>query len=110
MAASRSAAAARRRVLELFQFDCRLECYTLEAKRKYGYFVLLVLHRGLIKARLDARIQRQARRLVVKNLWLEPDARVTAANDIRQAISRFAEWQDAESVLFEQMPAELRPH
>lgn len=102
----------RRRALELFQFDYRLECYTPEAKRKYGYFVLPVLHRGVIKARLDTRMQRQARRLVVKNLWLEADVRVTAAfvRDIRQAISRFAAWQNAESVLFEQMPAALRAH
>ncbi len=102
----------RRRALELFQFDYRIECYTPEAKRKYGYFVLPVLHRGAIKARLDARMQRQARQLVIKNFWLEPDARVTAAfvRDIRQAIERFAAWQDAESVLFEKMPAALRPH
>jgi len=65
----------RRRALELFQFDYRIECYTPEAKRKYGYFVLPVLHRGAIKARLDARMQRQARQLVIKNFWLEPDAR-----------------------------------
>ncbi|GEM_PF-5099208 len=57
-------------------------------------------------------MQRQARQLVIKNFWLEPDARVTAAfvRDIRQAIERFAAWQDAESVLFEKMPAALRPH
>lgn len=102
----------RRRALALFQFDYRLECYTPEAKRKYGYFVLPVLHRGAIKARLDARMQRQARQLVIKNFWLESDARVTAAfvRDVRQAIERFAAWQDAESVLFEQMPAALRAH
>lgn len=102
----------RRRALALFQFDYRLECYTPEAKRKYGYFVLPVLHRGAIKARLDARMQRQARQLVIKHFWLESDARVTAAfvRDVRQAIERFAAWQDAESVLFEQMPAALRAH
>ena len=102
----------RRRALELFQFDYRIECYTPEAKRKYGYFVLPVLHRGAIKGRLDARMQRQARQLTIKNFWLEPDARVTAAfvRDVRQAIERFAAWQDAESVLFEQMPDALRPH
>jgi len=102
----------RRRALELFNFDYRIECYTPEAKRKYGYFVLPVLHRGAIKARLDARMLRQVRQLVIKNVWLEPDVRVTAAfvKDIRQAISRFAAWQEADSVLFEQMPAALQPH
>ncbi|MEZ3498094.1 winged helix-turn-helix domain-containing protein [Pantoea sp. KPR_PJ] len=102
----------RRRALELFNFDYRIECYTPEAKRKYGYFVLPVLHRGAIKARLDARMLRQAQQLVIKNFWLEPDVRVTAAfvKDIRQAISHFAAWQEAESVLFEQMPAALQAH
>lgn len=102
----------RRRALELFNFDYRIECYTPEAKRKYGYFVLPVLHRGAIKARLDARMLRKSRLLTIKNLWLEPDVRVTAAfaRDIQQAISRFAAWQEAERVTFEQMPAALQPH
>src|SRR5450830_483392 len=36
----------RRRALELFGFDYRLECYTPAEKRRYGYFTLPILRRG----------------------------------------------------------------
>ncbi|SQI36405.1 Uncharacterized protein conserved in bacteria [Serratia plymuthica] len=36
----------RRRALELFDFDYRLECYTPKEKRQYGYFTLPVLQRA----------------------------------------------------------------
>lgn len=39
----------RKRARELFNFDYRIECYTPEEKRKFGYFVLPILHRGQIK-------------------------------------------------------------
>nr|MBA2814946.1 hypothetical protein [Candidatus Pantoea persica] len=72
--------------------------------------MLPVLHRGAIKARLYVRMLRKSRLLSIKNVWLEPDMRVSAAfaRDIQQAISRFAAWQEAERVNFEQMPAALQ--
>lgn len=102
----------RKRALELFGFDYRIECYTPAEKRKFGYFVLPLLHRGEIKGRLDARMVRQARQLEIKNIWLEEETRVTArfGTDIRRAIERFAAWQGAESVTLLQMPDSLKEH
>lgn len=102
----------RRRALELFDFDYRIECYTPEEKRKFGYFVLPILHRGQIKGRLDARMLRQSKQLEIKKLWLEEKTRVTArfAADIRRAIERFAAWQGAESVAILQVPDALKAH
>jgi uncharacterized protein YcaQ len=99
----------RKRVLELFDFDYRIECYTPEAKRKYGYFVLPFLHRGQIKARLDARMVRKSNQLVIKNLWLEDNTRLSPSfiQDFQRAITRFAAWQDAEQVIIEQAPKAL---
>lgn len=100
----------RKRALALFGFDYRIECYTPAEKRKFGYFVLPILHRGEIKGRLDARMLRQARQLEIKNIWLEAETRVTArfVTDIRRAIERFAAWQGAESVTLLQAPDSLR--
>ncbi|MDL4913389.1 MAG: winged helix-turn-helix domain-containing protein [Enterobacterales bacterium endosymbiont of Blomia tropicalis] len=99
----------RKRALELFDFDYRIECYTPEAKRKYGYFVLPILHRGKIKGRLDARMLRKSRQLIIKNLWLEEATRVTQSfvQDVQRAINRFATWQEAEQVIVEQAPHDL---
>ncbi|WP_187505344.1 winged helix-turn-helix domain-containing protein [Pantoea agglomerans] len=99
----------RKRARELFNFDYRIECYTPEEKRKFGYFVLPILHRGQIKGRLDARMLRQAKQLEIKNIWLEEKTRVTARFllDIRSAIERFATWQGAESVAILQAPDAL---
>ncbi|WP_345831273.1 winged helix-turn-helix domain-containing protein [Erwinia sp. HDF1-3R] len=99
----------RKRARELFNFDYRLECYTPAAKRQFGYFVLPILHRGALKARMDAKMLRKEKVLVVRQLWLEPGVSMTQGmlHDFRQAISRFARWQGAESVLLENLPAAL---
>ncbi|MGJ0481348.1 winged helix-turn-helix domain-containing protein [Pantoea agglomerans] len=102
----------RKRARELFNFDYRIECYTPEEKRKFGYFVLPILHRGQIKGRLDARMLRQVKQLEIKNIWLEEKTRITArfVADIRRAIERFAAWQGAESVAILQAPDALKEH
>lgn len=99
----------RRRALELFDFDYRIECYTPEPKRKFGYFVLPVLHRGALKGRLDAKMLRKEKTLQIKGLWLEQGVKVTAvlSRDLTRAISEFARWQGAEAVVIDRAPPEL---
>ncbi|HYP53796.1 MAG TPA: crosslink repair DNA glycosylase YcaQ family protein, partial [Pyrinomonadaceae bacterium] len=65
----------RERARALFNFDYRLECYTPEPKRRYGYFVLPVLRRGALVARLDAKAHRRERLVEVRSLYLEPGTR-----------------------------------
>lgn len=99
----------RKRASELFDFDYRLECYTPEAKRQYGYFVLPILHRGALKGRLDARMLRKERILQVRELWLEPDTRISQQmlDDLQRTLIRFARWQGAEHIRLERLPAAL---
>jgi uncharacterized protein YcaQ len=70
----------RERALTLFGFDYRLECYTPEPKRIYGYYTLPVLHRGCLNGRVDLHYARKARLLTVKSIHLEPGERPAAAN------------------------------
>lgn len=99
----------RKRASELFDFEYRLECYTPEAKRQYGYFVLPILHRGALKGRLDARMLRKEKVLHVRQLWLEAKTRISPSMvaEIQLAISRFARWQGAENVVIDNAPAAL---
>lgn len=85
----------RARALEFFDFDYRLECYTPEAKRRYGYFVLPILCRGELIGRLDAKAHRQDGVLEVKSLHTEPETAWSAAQveEVAQCLGRFARWQ-----------------
>lgn len=84
----------RRRALELFGFDYRLECYTPAAKRRHGYFVLPVLRRGVLVGRADAKAHRRAGVFEIVSFVLEPGVRVSASlcADLAQAIVRCARW------------------
>ena len=84
----------RRRALELFGFDYRLECYTPAAQRRYGYFTLPILRRGALVGRVDAKAHRSAGLFELKSLVLEPGVRVGAGftRDIAGALRRLAAW------------------
>jgi uncharacterized protein YcaQ len=84
----------RRRALELFGFDYRLECYTPAEKRRYGYFTLPILRRGALAGRIDAKAHRHAGVFEVKSVILEPGARASDrfTRDIAAAIARCARW------------------
>jgi uncharacterized protein YcaQ len=85
----------RKRALELFNFDYKLECYTPEAARRYGYFCLPILRNGSLIARMDAKTYRKAGVFEIKKLHLEAGTRVSTAlvADLSQAIKDFANWQ-----------------
>jgi hypothetical protein len=99
----------RRRVLELFNFDYRLECYTPKEKRQYGYFTLPVLQRGELIGRIDAKMHR--RHGVFEIISFHPQAKVRfgkqRVQDIRQAITRSAKWHGATQVTLGNIPAQL---
>ncbi|WP_369788618.1 winged helix-turn-helix domain-containing protein [Rouxiella sp. WC2420] len=99
----------RKRALELFNFDYRIECYTPEAKRKYGYFTLPILNRGEIIGRTDAKMHRKTGILEIKSLHIEPGVKIGSrrSRDIRQAISRFGCWQGASQVIVGNIPQVL---
>lgn len=61
----------RERLRKLFNFDYQIECYVPEAKRKYGYFVLPILWKGELVARMDCKAERKEHQLLIKQIWLE---------------------------------------
>lgn len=83
----------RERMRQLFNFDYQLECYVPEAKRKYGYFVLPILWKGELVARMDCKAERKEKKLVINQVWVEPtlqdkegfwEALTLALNDFSQ--------------------------
>lgn len=63
----------RSRALRLFGFEYRIEIYTPEPKRRYGYYVLPLLADGRLIGRVDARNDRAGRTLNVPAAYLEPE-------------------------------------
>lgn len=84
----------RARALALFGFEYTIECYVPAPKRRYGYYVLPILHRGRLVGRLDAKAHRSEGVFEIKALFLEPDVDVTPGllKDIAGAIASTAQW------------------
>lgn len=90
----------RRRALDLFGFDYRLECYTPAEKRKYGYFTLPILRRGALIGRVDAKAHRREGVFELKALMLEPGVRISGrlVEDVARTVRRCAAWHGCPAV------------
>jgi uncharacterized protein len=90
----------RERASALFDFDYRLECYTPEPKRVFGYFVLPILCCGQLIGRLDAKAHRAQGVFEVKSLFVQPgmtwgESQVRA---VSHAIGQCALWHGTPKV------------
>jgi len=84
----------RARAAELFGFDHRLEIYVPGPKRRWGYYVLPILHRDRLIGRADLAVDRRAGRLVAHAVHREPGRAAPAAID--RALRSLARWRGAE--------------
>jgi uncharacterized protein YcaQ len=84
----------RERASTMFGFDYRIECYTPAPKRRWGYYVLPILHGGRVVGRLDAKAHRAEGVFEVKALYLENGVKPTSAlaSALADAIRRCADW------------------
>lgn len=90
----------RARTAELFGFEHRLEIYVPAPQRRWGYYVLPILHRERLVARADLTLDRDAGVLRVLALYREPAVRRTPALDraVMRALERLAAWRGARGV------------
>ena len=90
----------RARTAELFGFEHRLEIYVPAPRRRWGYYVLPILHRERLVARADLALDRAAGVLRVLALYREDGVRRTAATDraVLRALERLAAWRGASGV------------
>jgi uncharacterized protein YcaQ len=82
----------RERALALFDFDYRLEIYVPEGKRRWGYYVLPILHGDRLVARIDAKADRKAGVLRVPALHIERGATKDDEVVARAEIDQLREW------------------
>lgn len=88
----------RDRALRLFNFDYKIEIYTPEPKRVYGYYTLPMLHRGDLVGRIDLKSDRKTGQLLVQSAWHETNLEVTrieaVAIDLASHLHEVAGWQN----------------
>ena len=82
----------RKRISRLFGFDFAIECYLPAAKRSFGYFALPLFQSASFVGLLDAKADRQAGTLGIRNLRHDgPPAKRAAFNrSLNAALIKFA--------------------
>jgi hypothetical protein len=90
----------RARTEKLFDFDFRIEIYTPQHKRQYGYYVLPILHGDRLIGRIDPKMNREHGRLHIHAVHAERDAPLTrkTARAIHGAIEDLATFLGATEI------------
>lgn len=94
----------RKRAIELFNFDYKLECYTPAPKRRYGYFTLPILRKGALIGRMDAKAHRKQGLFEIKSLHLEDGVQISQslASDLGKTLRDFALWHECADIQLQQ--------
>jgi uncharacterized protein YcaQ len=87
----------RKRTAQFFDFDFTVEIYVPAAKRKYGYYVLPILHGDRLIGRVDPKMDRERGVLVVNAVYAEPGA-PRAGVQVRAAVESLASFLGARDI------------
>jgi uncharacterized protein YcaQ len=92
----------------MFDFYYRTEIYTPKAKRVYGYYVMPILQGARLIGRIDPKMDRKTKQLLIHAVHAEPDAPETAetTNSIAAAITDLAQFLGPKEVIYsDQIPS-----
>jgi uncharacterized protein YcaQ len=98
----------RRRTEQLFNFSFSLEIYVPRPKRKYGYYVMPILHGDRLIGRVDPAMDREKKELIINAIYAEPDAPMTqeTGKSIAGAIDALAAFLGAKRIIYGKHVAE----
>lgn len=90
------------RTLQFWNFDYKIEIYTPQAKRKYGYYVLPILHHDQLIGRIDPQMDRANGVLNIRAVHMEQAAPrdLKTARAVRDAIEELGEFLGATEIRY----------
>jgi uncharacterized protein len=97
----------RERTERLFGFSFRMEIYVPKAARRYGYYVLPILHGDRLIGRVDPALDRATGRLVVHAIHSEPGAPASAGPAVATALGELAGFVGATGLDLRQPPPDV---
>ena len=87
----------RDRIERMFGFEYRIEIYTPEPKRQFGYYTLPILHNRDLVGRIDLKSDRQNKKLLVQASWYEAKLNsrdsAAAAKALAKHLKTVQSWQ-----------------
>lgn len=88
----------RPRAERMFNFHYRIEIYTPQEKRKYGYYCLPLMVGGKLAGRIDLKADRPGKTLLVQAAWQEPGAPARTSEVAAGLLASAAAWQGLDEV------------
>ncbi len=90
----------RERVELLTGFVPKLEIYIPAAKRKYGYYTLPVLYGDTLVARIEPKMERKEKKLIIRGYWSEEGFKETDGyrDKLERNVENFAAFHGAEEI------------
>lgn len=80
----------RERMVDLFDFDYKWEIYVPDHKRKHGPYILPILEGEHLVGRLDARMDRANKQLLVRRIFWESEPDQSRVARVNKALEQFA--------------------
>jgi len=100
----------RRMISEIFDFNYAWEVYKVPEERIYGYFTMPVLYGTRFIGRLDPKLDRQNKKMIINSLILDEksvDKRIIA--ELGEALERFLKFHGVSRIVIEKtQPKELK--
>lgn len=100
----------RRMISEIFDFNYTWEVYKVPEKRVYGYYVMPVLYGTRLIGRLDPKLDRQNKTMIINSLLLEEKSYDKGfVIELAKTMQRFLKFHDASKVnIVRIQPKELK--
>jgi uncharacterized protein YcaQ len=100
----------RKMISEIFDFNYTWEVYKVPEKRVYGYYVMPILYGTRFIGRIDPKLDRQNKTMIIHSILLEENSfSRSLIRALAEALQRFLEFHDASQVSIKKtQPKELK--